>query len=154
MTAQRKRSVLGTAGLCLGLLTVGGCSDSDSPTSPTTTTTTTTTVAEATVSEPFTGVLGVRGSAFYSFEVTAYGTVNVTLQNVGGVTGVPESIWVGLGLGVPDGTDCVATTSANAQAGLGPHLTSTLSAGTYCARIYDIGNLATSAPFTALIAHP
>ena len=138
------------------MLTNGGCSDYDSPTSPTTTTTTTTTVtaADPTISEQFTGTLRVNGSAFYSFEVSTYGTVNVTLQNVGGVTGVPESVWVGLGIGVPDGTDCSTTTSLNTQAGLGPHVTSTLEAGIYCARIFDVGNLAASTPFAALINHP
>jgi hypothetical protein len=112
------------------------------------------TAAEPTISEQFTGTLRVNGSAFYSFEVTTYGTVNVTLHNVGGVTGVPESVWVGLGIGVPEGTDCSTTTSLNTQAGLGPQVTSTLQAGTYCARIYDVGNLAAPTPFSALIVHP
>jgi hypothetical protein len=140
--------------LCAALLTNGGCSDSGSPTSPTTTTTTTETAAEPTISEQFTGTLRVNGSAFYSFEVIAYGTVNLTLHNVGGVTGVPESVWVGLGIGVPEGTDCSTTTSVTTQAGAGPHVSSVLQAGTYCARIYDVGNLAAPTPFAALIVHP
>ena len=140
--------------ISVGFLTNGGCSDADSPTSPTDTSTTTATAADPTISEQFTGTLRVNSSAFYSFDVTTYGTVNVTLHNVGGVTGVPETVWVGLGIGVPDGTDCSTTTSVNTQAGAGPHVSSVLEAGTYCARIYDVGNLAAPTPFSALIVHP
>lgn len=135
-------------------LPLSACGDSDTPTSPTDTTTPTETAVEPTISESFTGRIGVNGAAFYSFEVTQYGTVNLTLHNVGGVTGVPESVWVGLGIGIPDGTDCSTTTSTNTQAGAGPHVSSVLAAGTYCARIYDVGNLAAPAPFDVLIAHP
>jgi hypothetical protein len=135
-------------------LPLGACGDSDSPTSPTDTTPETETAVEPTTLESFTGRLGVNGAAFYSFEVAQYGTVNLTLQNVGGVTGVPESVWVGLGIGVPDGTDCSTTTSTNTQAGGGPHVSSVLAAGTYCARIYDVGNLAAPTPFDVLIVHP
>ena len=155
IAARRVRAAVVGVCLCVVGVTNGGCGDSDTPTSPTDTTTTTAAVAaEPTISEQFTGTLGVGGSAFYSFEVTSYGTVNVTLHNVGGVTGVPESVWVGIGIGVPDGTDCVTSTSGNTQAGGGPHVSSVLEAGTYCARIYDIGNLAAPTPFSALIVHP
>ncbi len=155
IAARRVRAAVVGVCLCVGGVTHGACGDSDTPTSPTDTTTTTAAVAaEPTISEQFTGTLGVRGSAFYSFDVTSYGTVNVTLHNVGGVTGVPESVWVGVGIGVPDGIDCSTTTSGNTQAGGGPHLSSVLEAGTYCARIYDIGNLAAPTPFSALIVHP
>ena len=132
---------------------LGGCSDGNTPTSPTDNTPSETAV-DPTTSVSFSGTLAVNAAAFYSFDVTHYGTVNLTLQNVGGVTGVPESVWVGLGIGVPDGTDCSTTTSLNTQAGSGPHVSSVLSAGTYCARIYDVGNLAAPTPFNVLIAHP
>lgn len=130
------------------------CGDDDSPTSPTTTTPTTTTTAEASVSESFTGSLPVRGARFYSFEVPTNGTVTVTLNNVGGVSGVPDTIWVGVGLGTPEATDCSTTSSVSTQAGGGPHISTTLTPGTYCARVYDIGNLAAAAPFNVTIAHP
>lgn len=147
--------------LCLGLVLSAAAGTAacgkDSPTSPTTTTTTTTTTstaAEASNTETFRGTLPVSGFRFYSFEVPAYGTVTVSLDNVGGSTGVPASVWVGVGLGVPDGTDCSTNISLNTQAGGGPHISNTLSAGTYCARVYDIGNLAAAAPFSITIAHP
>lgn len=145
--------------LCLGLALFSAgasaaCGKNDTPTSASTTTTTTTqTAAEASVSEAFNGTVAVNGFRFYAFEVGAYGTVNVTLDRVGG-GGVPTSVWVGLGIGVPEGTDCSTTTSLNTQSGSGPHISTTLSAGTYCARIYDIGNLAAPASFGVTIAHP
>lgn len=144
-------------GLALSAAAGAAACGKDSPTSPTTTTTTTTTTstaAEASNSETFRGTLPVNGYRFYSFEVGAFGTVTVTLDNVGGSTGVPPSVWVGVGLGVPDGLDCSTNISLNTQAGGGPHISSTLSAGTYCARVYDIGNLAATAPFSVTIAHP
>ena len=144
--------------LCLGLVlyTAGAsaaCGNDNSPTSPTSTTPTTPTAAEASVSEPFSGTVPVGGARFYAFEVGAYGTVNLTLDAVGGGA-VPPTVWMGLGLGVPEGTDCSTTTSLNTQAGGGPHVSTTLDAGTYCARIYDIGNLPAAAPFAVTIAHP
>jgi hypothetical protein len=141
------------ASLCFASLLLAACGESNSPTSPSTTTPTEI-AAEPTIAESFTGTLTVNGGAFYSFEVTAYGTVNVTVQNVGGVTGVPESVWVGVGIGVPEATGCSTTTSLSTQAGGGPHVSSVLAAGIYCARIYDIGNLAAPTPFAVLIAHP
>lgn len=145
------RQCLPLAALCL-LAGTAACGK-DTPTSPTTTTTTTQTAAEASVSEVFAGALPVSGASFYSFDVGAYGTVNVTLDRVGGGS-VPSSVWVGVGVGVPDGTDCSTTISLNTQAGAGPHVSTTLAAGTYCARVYDIGNLAAPAPFSITIAHP
>lgn len=130
------------------------CGD-DTPTSPTTdTTTTTTTTAAASVTESFTGSLPVAGARFYSFDVPTNGAVTLTLESVGGVAGVPRTVWVGLGVGTPEATDCATTTSLSTQSGGGPHISTTLTAGTYCARVYDIGNLAAAAPFTVSIAHP
>jgi hypothetical protein len=156
MTVRCFREWAARAGLsllCVAALPLTGCSDSNSPTSPTDTPTTETPI-EPTTTQTFTGILAVHGARFYSFDVGEYGTVTLTLQNVGGVTGVPETVWVGVGIGVPDATDCSTTTSLNVQAGAGPHLTSTLEPGTYCARVYDVGNLAAPTPFAVLIAHP
>ena len=128
------------------------CGDGNTPTTPTTTTATAT-AADASIAEAFASSVPVNGSRFYAFEVGVYGTVNVTLDRIGGGT-VPTTVWMGVGLGVPDGIDCSTTTSLSTQAGAGPHISTTLAAGTYCARIYDIGNLAGSAPFAMTIAHP
>lgn len=146
--------------VCLGLVSsvaaaTAACG-TDSPTSPTTTTTTTATqiAADASNVEAFRGTLPVNGFRFYSFQVGAYGTVTITVDSAGGGNGVPDGVEVGVGLGVPDGTDCRTTVSLTTEPGAGPHISSTLAAGTYCARVSDIGNLNAAAPFAVTIAHP
>lgn len=155
--AERRRLIASGAGVRLlicvtALAGAATCGKNSTPTSPTTTTTTTT-VAAASITETFAGSLPVSGARFYAFDVGAYGTVNLTLDQVGGGA-VPTSVWVGLGVGVPDGTDCSTTLSVNTQSGSGPQVSSVLAAGTYCARVYDIGNLSAAVPFSITIAHP
>jgi hypothetical protein len=140
--------------LCVAGLTGTTACGANSGSTPTAPTPTTPTAADPLVTESFAGTLTVNGSRFYAFEVGTYGTVNVTLQNVGGVTGVPDTVWVGLGIGVPDGTDCSTTTSLNTQAGSSPQVSSVVEAGIYCARVYDVGNLAAPTAFAIGIAHP
>ena len=137
--------------LCVSLSVSSACSgDGDgveTPTSPSTT------VAEPTITESFEDGLAVGSSAYYSFSVTQYGTVNVTLAEVSGAY-VPSTAWVGLGLGTPSGTDCATTSTVNVAPGTGPHLTTIANAGVYCAKVWDIGNLYASARFRIEIAHP
>jgi hypothetical protein len=137
--------------LCIALMP--GCNDGQTPTSPSQTTTTTTTVAEPTISEEFTGTIEAGGARFYSFSVESNGTVNVTLTAMTGA-GVPPSIWMGLGLGVPSGEDCTATTTINGPSGTTPQITGTYAPSVYCVRIHDIGNLFAAAQFAITIAHP
>ena len=139
------------------LLALIGSACNKTPTSPTstseTTTTTTTTVASPTTTETFDGTLSVGGSGFYSFSVVENGTVNVTLTSVRGA-GVPATVWVGLGIGIPSGEDCATTSSVNTAAGSAPQITGTYAPGVYCARIHDIGNLFAPATFSIDVAHP
>lgn len=156
--AEIRRLIASGAGvrllICVAALAgAAACGKDSTPTSPTTTTTTTQTVAAASITETFAGSLPVSGARFYAFDVGAYGTVNLTLDQVGGGA-VPTSVWVGLGVGVPDGTDCSTTLSVNTQSGSSAQVSSVLAAGTYCARVYDIGNLSAAVPFSITIAHP
>src|SRR5215467_9233495 len=104
-----------TTAAILGLILIGSaCSHSSTSTSPSTTTgTSSTTAAAPTVSESFTGTLPVGGFKFFSFNIAANGTVNVTLNSVSG-TGVPATVQLGLGIGQPAGIDCSATTNVTA----------------------------------------
>src|SRR5499427_7803655 len=100
----------------LGLIMFGtACSHSSttSPSAASSTTSTTTTLAAPTVSESFTGTLPVGGFKFFSFNIAANGTVNVTLNSVSGA-GVPSTVQLGLGIGTPAGLDCSASTNATA----------------------------------------
>jgi hypothetical protein len=94
----------------------------------------------------------VGGSAFYSFNIAVNGTVNVTLNAVGGA-GVPATVQLGLGIGTPAGVDCSVTSSVTAGAGTAPQLTGTFGPGLFCVRVYDVGNLPAPASFSVTIAH-
>lgn len=135
-------------------LFIAACDKTETPTSSTdTTTTTTTTVAEPTITEEFVGTVPVGGSRFYSFEVVANGTVNVTLASMGGA-GVPSTVWMGVGIGTPSGEDCPITSTVNGPSGSSPQITGTYVPGIYCTVVVDIGNLAAPGTFAVTIAHP
>jgi hypothetical protein len=153
-----KRMRATTAGLwgMLGVLILCGACSHNSTTEPslTSTTSTTTTVAAPTVTESFTGTLPVGGFRFYTFNIAANGTVNVTLNSVTGA-GVPSTVQVGLGIGQPSGIDCAATATVTAGANFAkPQQTGTFGPGTFCVRVFDVGNLFGPAAFSITIAHP
>lgn len=137
-------------------VTLVACSEPEltSPTSPTTTATTTTAAAAApTVTDTFNATVPVGGYTFYSFTVTVYGTVNVTLNTVQGQF-VPATVMLGVGLGTPSAEDCVTSASVTTAAGSAVHVTQTLNPGVYCARVHDIGNLFAPASVNVTVAYP
>lgn len=132
---------------------VAACNGTETPTSSTNTSTTTTTIVASTVTEEFGGTLQVGASSFYSFTVEQNGTVGITLASVGGAN-VPASIWLGLGIGAPSAEDCSTTSTVNTQSGSSAQISGTYTAGIYCAKVFDIGNLVAPARFTVTIEHP
>jgi hypothetical protein len=137
----------------LGVLVLCGACSHNSTAEPSLTTTTTTPPAAApTVSEVFTSTLPVGGFKFYTFNIAANGTVNVTLNSVSGAT-VPTTVQLGLGIGQPAGTDC-ATTQTATMSSASAALTGTFGPGLFCVRVFDVGNLFGAANFTVTIAHP
>lgn len=141
--------------ILLGLVTNVGC-NGDTPTSPTdttTTTTTTTTVAEPVYSEEWIDTLAIGGERFYSFAVTQYGTVNVSLTSVSGQY-VPSTVTLAMGLGTPAAETCSTTSSISTQAGAGPQMTGTYNPGVYCVIVRDVGNLFSAARFSVTVAYP
>jgi hypothetical protein len=61
---------------------------------------------------------------------------------------------MGLGVGTPLETDCSVTNSVATAPGLVAQLVNSLAAGTYCAKIYDLGGLTVPVDFTVRIVHP
>ena len=96
-----KRSLLA---LLVMALAGAACGNSDSSvTAPATSTTNPSGLGST---ETFVGLLGVQGSSFYSFTVTAAETVSISLASLSANTNGPASTAiVRLGLGVPSGTD-------------------------------------------------
>jgi hypothetical protein len=149
-----KRMRATTAGLLGVLMLCGACSHNSTTEPSNTSTTTTTTVASPTVTEAFNGTLPVGGFKFYTFNIAASGTVNVTLNKISG-TNVPATVQLGLGIGQPSGTDCGTTVSVTAgSAFAAPQTTGTFGPGLFCVRVFDVGNLAAPATFAITIAHP
>jgi hypothetical protein len=139
----------------LGVLVLCGACSHNSTTEPSNTTTTPTTPpATPTITEAFNGTVPVGGFKFYTFNIAANGTVNVTINKVSGA-GVPATVQLGLGLGQPAGTDCASTINATAgSASVAPQLTGTFGPGLFCVRVFDVGNLFAPATFAITIAHP
>ena len=135
------------------LVMCGACSHNSTAEPSLTSTTPTTPIASPTVSEVFASTLPVGGFKFYTFNIAANGTVNVTLNSVSGA-GVPATVQLGLGIGQPAGTDCASTSTATAASGSAPQVTGTFGPGLFCVRVFDVGNLFNPANFRVTIAHP
>ena len=125
------------------------CGHDEPTTSPTPT-------AAARSTETYGGTIGRGGSQFYSFTVLASGATDVTLLSLRppGVATTTYNFQVGLGLGVPAGTDCALSTTTNAAPALTAQLTATTNPNTYCVKIADLGNLTANVDYTIRILHP
>jgi len=138
------RTALRAIGLALMVL-VAGCCDSG---------TTTTTPAPITgpFKDIFTSIIYPGGFSAHSFSSGAAGTITVTLTSAG----PPDTVVMGLGIGVPNfGPGCSLTTAVNVSAGSTPQITIPADAGAYCIAIFDVGNtIPTGESFSITTVHP
>lgn len=104
------------------------------------------------VIESFVGGLAVKGSAFYSFTVPRNGPVALTLLSLT-VAGVPSELSINVGLGVPTGTTCNATTSPTFVA-INPVSNTNVTPRVYCVLVTDVGTLTDPAEFAVNITRP
>jgi len=122
-----------------------GCSSTTAPSSTSSST-------SSPVSETFTSQIFAQGSAFRTFTASQAGTVTITL--LGGPAGMP----LGLGLGLPGETagHCQLTFVINASPGGATVLSNAVDAGTFCAGVFDVGDIppSTAVPFSIRIDHP
>ena len=132
----------------LGAVAVAGCGN-DTTTSPTTTEVTRGT-------EVFGGTLGIGDSQFWSFTAVSPGTTDVTLVSLrpAGTSTTTFNTVVGLGLGIPQATDCALSNATNTTPGLKTQLTVATNVSTYCIKIADVGNLTTTVDYTIRVVHP
>ena len=108
-------------------------------------------VATTTV-EQFSSRIQEKGSAWRSITVTTAGDVMLQLVAIS----QPDAV-MNIGIGTISGTQCVLAASVNTvanSAAVAAQLTRTLSTGTYCVRIGDIGNLKQLVDFTVRIEKP
>jgi hypothetical protein len=102
--------------------------------------------------ETFASRLQENGSAWRSVNVTKAGDVTMQLVSL-----TQTDAKMNLGIGTISGTQCVIAASVDTVANgteVAPQLTRTLSTGTYCVRIADIGNLTQLVEFSIRIEKP
>ena len=116
-------------------------------------------IAEATVTETFTGTVSVLNVSSHNFFVGVTGKLAITLTAVS-PSGDPDTasdVAVGLGVGVPAGFSCALTLGSDASktvtASSSAHIKGTAISGTFCVSIYDVGNLTDSIDYTITVAH-
>jgi hypothetical protein len=140
----RLAALLVIASLC------AACSGTDLETAPTT--------PAGTGTETFSSFLAIGGKSVHTFPVAQAGTIDVTLTVV-----TPAAV-VGMGVGVPNASGgCGLTNSLDASAAIAdpttgattPQMTIPAAVGTYCAEVYDSGQLGgIGRTFTVTITHP
>jgi hypothetical protein len=138
-----RRSLLAFA--AAAAIGAAGCDSGDAPTSPDDPG-----PPPATVTETFSGNVGVNGAQNFNFASQAAGSVTATLTAI-----TPdEAAVVGLSLGTWNGTACQIVI-ANDNATKGITVTGSVSGiGSLCVRIYDVGKLTTTAGFEITVVHP
>jgi hypothetical protein len=134
-------------GVLASALLAAGCDSDSSPTPPTKT------PAAPSVTETFEGTVRVGSYAFYSFQVSQYGTINLTLNTLR-VGGELSDAAMALTIGQPSAQDCFSAVTQTAGAGFTPQVTGSFEAGVYCVKIADPVPLPSPGVFNITIAHP
>jgi hypothetical protein len=132
--------------LAAALATLAACSASS-------TTTPTTPTSAVPTTDTFSGSVVQLGSATYVFAVTAGGEVQISLSSVAPLS----TMSLGVAVMSSDGTNCLSTISQNTDARSGSiALQGQATAGKYCVKVYDSGNVpaSTEVDYTVQVVHP
>jgi hypothetical protein len=117
-----------------------------------TSTTTPTAPAPATTTEAFTATMDQLGSVTHAFTVGTTGSMQIKL------TAVEPLATMALGVALTSGgTACGSDIAQNTNARSGAAaLTGTATAGSYCVRVFDAGNIpaSTSVTYSVEVSHP
>jgi hypothetical protein len=140
-----RRSILTLAAFVALALATAACGGSTStPTTPS--------PAAPTTTETFTGTVLQNGGNINTFTVAQAGQVTATLTSVAPLS----TLALGFILGSYDGTNCNPGYEDD-NARQGDVLSGTTSAtGTFCVRVFDVGNIAANSTvtYTVTVAHP
>jgi hypothetical protein len=122
---------------------------SDNTTSPSSTT-------SGPLTEYFSGTVWPGSETSYAFDVTQDGLVTETLGSVTSPGGARAAVdaTLTIGFGIPSGTGCGRSSSADAQPGLMPQLASTAPTGIHCADVSAPANAPGPFDFVLRIVHP
>jgi len=114
-------------------------------------TTTPDTPAPTRSTDTFSGSLAQAGTIYHLFTVAQQGQVDITLSK----TEPLATVTLGLGIGQTSGGQCIPVLLAyNNAAQMGTVMTGTAAAGSYCAVVYDVGNVSEPVTYTVTIVHP
>jgi hypothetical protein len=140
-----------------------GCADSSKslPTSPSGAASSGSS-APATVTERFDAIIDLKGSSFFPFNVSQTGgAVMINLASLSplnrpGLLAVSMELGYGVPIKDDDGNTmgCDLRRTIQATPALTAQLTDTLTTGSYCANIADVGNMREPANFSIRITHP
>jgi len=104
----------------------------------------------ATLLKEFSSQLLPGGTASRDFDVTTAGSIGITLKST-----TPDGAVIGVGIGIPRANgSCALSSAVETAAGTAAQITLTADAGSYCARVYDLGTLTAPLPFTISISRP
>jgi hypothetical protein len=143
---MKARSAIATATLIVSL---SGCG-SDSPTAPSSA------AASSTQAEFFSGTVWPGSETSYAFDVTQAGLVMETLGSVTMAGGSRDAVnaTLTIGFGIPSGTGCGRSASAETPSGLMPQLAANAPAGIYCADVSAPPDAPGPFDFVLRIVHP
>lgn len=114
---------------------------------------TTPTPTPVTSTETFTGTINQLGQSVHSFTVSTAGSTTVTLTAVDPLT----TMALGVAIGTWSNSSCGTTIAYNENARTNiTALSGTATAGSYCLKIYDSGNVPASwlVNYTIQVVHP
>ena len=109
--------------------------------------------APPTKTDTFSSSFAQTGSVTHLFTVAATGQVTVSLTSVQPLS----TMALGVGMMTSDGTNCLSTLTQNDNArASAAALQGTATAGSYCIRVYDSGNvpISTTVTYTVTVEHP
>jgi len=130
-------------------LSCAACGDNSTSPSDTSSTTTTTSTSS------FELTIAPHSDGFYAFTTSSDGPLTITLTSITmAKRAAAVSVGMRIGLGMPVGEGCSVTTALDATPSLTAQLgLATVTAGTYCIDVADIGNLSTDAVVAVRFTH-
>jgi hypothetical protein len=108
------------------------------------------TATPVTLTDVFTGTLAATASMSFQFGITTQGAITATLTTFSPQT----TITMGFGIGQPVNGVCTLISGAYTEsAKMGYVLSGTITTGSYCVVLYDIGNMQGNNDFVITIVH-
>jgi hypothetical protein len=108
------------------------------------------TASDLPTTETFSGTVAAKGAAVHQFTVAHSGLATLSL------IALSTNVVMGIGIGYPSTTATAGCSlvGVDAEAIPGTALTGAIEPGTYCAAIYDVGDVKDSVSYVLTLTHP